>query len=150
DLPNLMECIFYQYFQNNNSEVILLKKTLMLLISTAALITVLLLIQLPVKQRTASPASSSEKSTSYYFSSNDTLSQESSSTVKANAKTRDSYTIKTYHGHIGVFKNKQTEPFREYNTEIDVLPEQDQQDLAAGIVVYSMEEVEKRIEDYDA
>lgn len=93
---------------------------------------------------------SSEKSMSSYFTSNITSSQESSSAAAALASGSDIYVVKEYKGHIGVYRNKETKPFREYGTDVMILPKADRLALEQGKVVHSMAEVEKLVEDYDS
>jgi len=59
------------------------------------------------------------------------------------------YTLKEYHGKIGVFKNDRSAPERIINTAVNSLPEFDRQSLTDGIDVYSQEELARLIEDFD-
>ncbi len=123
-----------------------MKKASQVVACAAVLVAALLIVQSPGWKK---QAASSGTSTSYYSNSNAPSRQESSGTVPAGAGQGDSYIIRTYHGHIGVFRNQETEPFAEYETEVELLPEQDRKELEAGIVVHTMADVEKRVEDYD-
>jgi len=59
------------------------------------------------------------------------------------------YTLREYHGKIGVFRHDQTVPEKIINTAVNALPEFDRQSLADGIEVYSQEELARLIEDFD-
>lgn len=85
-----------------------------------------------------------------YFTSNATSSQESSPAAPALTSSSDVYVVKEYKGHIGVYRNSETAPFREYGTDVAVLPKADQTALEQGKVLHSMTEVEKLVEDYDS
>ncbi len=65
------------------------------------------------------------------------------------ASDSDLYIVKEYKGHIGVYRNGEKTPFREYQTDVAVLPKADQTALKQGKVLHSMAEVEKLVEDYD-
>ena len=93
---------------------------------------------------------SSEKSMSNYFTSNATSSQENSSATATLASGSNVYIVKEYKGHIGVYRNNEAKPFREYQTDVLVLPKNDQVALERGKVVRTMAEVEKLVEDYDS
>lgn len=127
-----------------------MKKIIMLLLCTATLICTMLILQVPQKKSFKQPPLSSSKSTSFYSSSNTPLSQGNSSAVQTNATQSDSYTVKEYHGHLAVFKNQETVPFVEYETDVDLLPDQDRNTLKNGKTVHTMAEVEKIVEDYDS
>ena len=127
-----------------------MKKIIMLLLCTAALIFTILVLQVPQQKPPKEQTTSSSKSTSFYFSSNAELSQENSSAVQTDTKQNDSYTVKEYQGHLAVFKNQETIPFIEYETDINLLPEKDRDTLKTGKTVHTMAEVEKIVEDYDS
>lgn len=126
-----------------------MKKIAMLLLCTAALIFVMVSVQ-PSQQKTPKePSASSSNSMSFNSNSNTEFSQESSA-VPADTKQSDSYTVKEYQGHLAVFKNNDTVPFLEYETDIQLLPEKDRDILKEGKTVHTMAEVEKIVEDYDS
>lgn len=127
-----------------------MKKIAVLLCITAAavLVTTGLVLNRP-KQRIQTLPASSEKSTSSYFTSNTPSSQENSGTTPAQAGQNDIYIVKEYQGHIGVYRNNETKPFKEYDTDILILPKSDQDALKRGKTVHTLAEVEKIIEDYD-
>ena len=127
-----------------------MKKIIMLLLCTAALIFTILFLQIPQKKPSNEQLLSSSKSTSFYFSSNAAVSQESSSAVQTGTKQSESYTVKEYRGHLAVFRDEETVPFLEYETDVDLLPEKDQEMLKTGRTVHTMAEVEKIVEDYDS
>jgi hypothetical protein len=134
-------------FSKYNTEVSQLKKVMQILACAAVLAAALLIVQSPGWKR---GSASSGTSISHYSNSNASSRQESAGTLPAGAPKNDSYVIREYKGHIGVFRKGEEKPFQEYETEVELLPEPDRKALKAGIVVHSMEEVEKRIEDYDA
>ncbi len=89
-----------------------------------------------------------------HFTSNQNSSQESaaSHTDNSNITTMTSqsniYTIKEYNGHIGVFLNDETHPYKEVNVSLSTLPEEDQELLKKGITANSQGEVQIILEDY--
>lgn len=120
----------------------------LLLCAAAVIITAILILNSPGQQPKPLPASS-EKSMSYYFTSNTPSSQENGSTAPAQAGKNDIYLVKEYQGHIGVYRNHETKPFKEYDTDVLILPKSDQIELKQGKTAHTMAEVEKMVEDYD-
>lgn len=94
------------------------------------------------------PVSSSSTNISYHFTSKVPSSQESSE-VDAMAGEKDTYTVKEYNGHIGVFRNEETEPFEEIQVDVNLFPETDRELLREGIKAYTPEELNSVIEDYE-
>lgn len=128
-----------------------MKKISQIAACAAVLAAALLIVQSPkwMTEASSSARSSSKISSSFYSNSNASSRQESAGTVNAGAETGGSYVIREYNGHIGIFRKGEKKPFAELETEIELLPEKDRKDLESGIVVHTMAEVEKRIEDYD-
>ena len=62
---------------------------------------------------------------------------------------KDTYTVKEYNGHIGVFRNEETEPFEEIQVDVNLFPETDRELLREGIKAYTPEELNSVIEDYE-
>lgn len=127
------------------------KATTLLLCIAAVFLTASLILRITktTPQQKVLLQTSSAKSTSYYFTSNTPSSQENSSTTPAQAGKNDVYIVKEYQGHIGVYRNHETKPFKEYETDVLVLPKSDQQELEEGKTAHTMAEVEKMVEDYD-
>lgn len=122
----------------------------MLLLCTAALIFTILVLQIPQQKPPNEQPIPSSKSMSFYSSSNASLSQGNSSAVQTDTKQSDTYTVKEYQGHLAVFRNQETVPFLEYETDVAMLPEKDRDTLKTGKTVHTMAEVEKIVEDYDS
>ena len=93
---------------------------------------------LSAQRSNSSANSSSSQSTNY------------TSTVANTSSATETYTIKAYNGHIAVFQNDATEPFRELNVAISSLPQADQTLLENGIVVHSLTDVNSVLEDYNS
>ena len=127
-----------------------MKKIIMLLLCTAALIFTILVLQIPQQKPPNEQPIPSSKSMSFYSSSNASLSQGNSSAVQTDTKQSDTYTVKEYQGHLAVFRNQETVPFLEYETDVAMLPEKDRDTLKTGKTVHTMAEVEKIVEDYDS
>ena len=53
-----------------------------------------------------------------------------------------------YNGHIGVFLNDETQPYKEVNVSLSALPTEDQELLKKGITANSQGEVQIILEDY--
>ena len=92
------------------------------------------------------PASSA--SSSFNNSNSIKASSQGNSTAAATlASGSDLYIVKEYEGHIGVYRNNEKTPFRQYGTDVTVLPKADRTALKQGKVLHSMAEVEKLGED---
>lgn len=128
-----------------------MKKSIILLCCAAALIVCALLLPNQAGQHRAPEKIpvSSENNTLNYSTSNTTSSQESTSAAEVLASGSDVYIVREYEGHIAVYRNDETTPFREYNTDVTILPQADRAALKQGKVLHSMAEVEKLMEDYD-
>lgn len=138
-------------FTNHKAEVIALKKSLILLCCAAALVVCAVLLPNPAGKNPRgekAPASSGSSMISY-STSNATSSQENASAAQVLASGADLYIVREYEGHIGVYRSGETKPFREYGTDVAVLPQADRTALEKGKVLHSMAEVEKLVEDYD-
>lgn len=102
------------------------------------------------------PQNASENVTSEqtHFTSNPNSSQEStlshndSNDITTMTSQSDIYTIKEYKGHIGVFLNDETQPYKEVNVSLSALPTEDQELLKKGITANSQGEVQIILEDY--
>lgn len=126
-----------------------MKKATILLYCIAVVILAAAFLFSGSKQQTRTLPASSEKSMSNYFTSNTPSSQENSSTAAAQAGKNDLYIVKEYKGHIGVYRNHEAKPFKEFETDVLVLPKTDQMELEQGKTAHTMAEVEKMVEDYD-
>ena len=126
-----------------------MKKGLMVTLCFAVLTTsALFLISGKTKQQVQTLSASSNKSMSSYCTANTVSSQESSSSA-ASSQTAVCFIVKEYNGHIGVYRSSESKPFREYNTDVQILPKADRIALEHGKTVHTMAEVEKIVEDYD-
>ena len=99
------------------------------------------------------PQNASENVTSEqtHFTSNPNSSQESTlshNDITTMTSQSDIYTIKEYNGHIGVFLNDETQPYKEVNVSLSALPTEDQELLKKGITANSQGEVQIILEDY--
>lgn len=70
------------------------------------------------------------------------------STPKQQSDDAAPYTVKSYQGYIAVFTNHSTSPNRITGIRTELLPLQDQLDLAAGIPVYTKEALSALLEDF--
>ncbi|WBY63987.1 MAG: hypothetical protein ACFWUD_07205 [Thermocaproicibacter melissae] len=89
-------------------------------------------------------------SMSSYFTSKAPSSQENESIAPASESSADVYIVKAYKGHIAVFHGDDPNPIEEINTDVSILPKEDQNVLEKGKVLYSIAEVKKLMEDYDS
>ncbi len=73
------------------------------------------------------------------------------SAFTAAAKVRHSVNITPMYRSFqkGVYRSGESTPFREYNTDVQILPKADRTALEHGKTVHTMAEVEKIVEDYD-
>ncbi len=60
------------------------------------------------------------------------------------------YVLKEYQGHVGVFRYGYTSPSEILDALISDLPAHDREELKSGVYVYSDDELQQRIEDYDS
>ena len=60
------------------------------------------------------------------------------------------YLVKRYNGSIGIFNAGETIPFRMIDTDVSLLPSFDRIALEDGIKIYSDEELDAIIEDFDS
>lgn len=67
---------------------------------------------------------------------------------KAEDKRKHTHTIKEYNGIIGVFDGDGA-LIKELDITVDSLPDADKQDLLIGIRVYSSDELEKTLEEFN-
>ncbi len=126
-----------------------MKKGLMVTLCFAVLtVSAIFLISGGTRQQVKTLSASSSKSMSSYCTANTVSSQESSSSA-ASAQAAACFIVKEYNGHIGVYRSGESTPFREYNTDVQILPKADRTALEHGKTVHTMAEVEKIVEDYD-
>lgn len=126
-----------------------MKKASMLLLCAMVILILVLVVGFPQKlQNKKEPALSSSTNISYHFTSKEPVSQESSE-VDVMAGEKDYYTVKEYNGHIGVFRNEETEPFEEIQVDVNLFPETDRDLLKQGIKAHTPEELNAVIEDYE-
>lgn len=83
------------------------------------------------------------------FTSNLTSSQENSG-IEAMTSRSNTYTVKEYKGHIGIFYNDERIPYQEIDVEISSLPSLDQELLRNGIKATDTNKLNGIIEDYES
>ena len=102
---------------------------------------------------TANPETSQENSDN--SSVNTTVSSEidGTSTAKTAAKLSEketTYTIRLYHGKIGVFRGNSSTPGRTLDVDPASLPKADRQALSGGITVTGNNALRRALEDYES
>jgi hypothetical protein len=125
-----------------------LKRKYIWLLSVIAVVFLLLLLNYP-KYRTepvSEPASSNIPNNSTAI----TQSSQGSSEIITMASKTDVYTLKEYEGRIGIFHNDDTQPYQQIDVDVSTFSEEDQRLLKDGIKVFSTEELNRKIEDYES
>lgn len=125
-----------------------MKRESIVLLLLIAVIAVLLYVRFPLKQ--TNPPSEPSSSNIIYNSTANVPSSQESSEINVMASRADVYTLKEYNGVIGVFYNEEISPYQEIDVDVSTLPEADQELLKDGIKIYSKEELNNRIEDYES
>ncbi len=85
----------------------------------------------------------------YNSTANIPSSQESSGIIAMASKT-DVYVLREFQGKIGIFHNDETEPYQEIDVDVSTFSEEDQKLLRDGIKVYSIDDLNQKIEDYES
>ena len=85
----------------------------------------------------------------YNSTANIPPSQESSGIIAMASKT-DVYLLREFQGKIGIFHNDETEPYQEIDVDVSTFSEEDQKLLKDGIKVYSIDDLNQKIEDYES
>lgn len=80
---------------------------------------------------------------------NNTSSQENSEITVMTSRS-NTYTVKEYDGHIGVFYNDESIPYQVIDVEVSSLPEADRELLKKGIQVQDTARLNSIIEDYES
>ena len=143
----------YACNQLNEKGMVSLKKVYYIILSISVvlligIITLILLITIP--HNTPENVTGEQS----HFTSNPNSSQENnqstnnSSNVITMTSQVEVYTVKAYEGHIGVFLNSETQPFREINVLLESLPQADQDLLKEGIRANTQGELRILLEDY--
>lgn len=96
------------------------------------------------------PVSEAVEDKQIYSTANPVSSQESNSEITVMADEFDTYLVKEYHGHIGIFRNGNKLPFQELDVAIETLPKADQLLLAHGITAETDAELQRILEDYES
>ncbi len=125
-----------------------MKRESVVLLLLVAVIAVLLYLRFPLKQTT--PSSEPASSNIINNSTANVPSSQESSEINVMASRADVYMLKEYNGVIGVFFNEENTPYQEIDVAVSSLPAADQELLQEGIRVYSKEELNNRIEDYES
>jgi hypothetical protein len=135
-------------FSNNTLEVINLKKERIALLCTMIAIVGTLTLGYSQKWFYHTPETSSSNILNN-STLNSTSSQENSE-IEAMTSKSDTYIVKEYEGHIGVFYNDNRVPYQEIHVDVSSLPEADQQLLKKGIKVTDADKLNGIIEDYES
>ncbi len=125
-----------------------MKRKYIWLLSAIAAVSLLLLLNYP-RYRTE-PVSEPASSNIPYNSTAITQSSQESSEIITMASKTDVYTLKEYEGRIGIFHNDDTEPYQQIDVDVSTFSEEDQRLLKDGIKVFSTEELNRKIEDYES
>lgn len=123
-----------------------MKRSTNILICIAAACFILSIVMFSQTKFRQSPQISSS-SEQIYSTANYASSQENSNITTMTSKTTV-YTVKEYKGHIGVFMNDETVPYKEVMVEVASLPETDQQLLSKGIMANNQSKLNHILEDY--
>lgn len=135
-------------FSNNIIEVISLKRIASMVVMTVIIVAGLLYVG--YTRRQPSPPPTPSGSNILYNSTPNTASSQETSEIDVIASRSDLYTVKEYHGIIGVFHNSDMIPYQEIHVEVASLPKEDQELLKEGIQVYSKDKLNSVIEDYES
>lgn len=125
-----------------------MKKASMLLLCVMVILVLVLVSGYPQKLWVKDEPVSSSSANIFHSTPKEPSSQESSE-VDVMVGKEDFYTVREYNGHIGVFRNEETEPFEEIQVDVDLFPEIDRELLKEGIKAYTPEELNGVIEDYE-
>jgi hypothetical protein len=128
------------------------KITILLYCLAAAAISTIIYVKtgnIPNQDNRVSVSSTPGNSMSSYFTSKVSSSQENESAAEPESST-DVFIVKAYKGHIAVFQGDDPTPLEEFNTDVSILPKDDQIVLEKGKVLHSIAEVKKLVEDYDS
>ncbi|WP_195984389.1 hypothetical protein [Clostridium sp. D33t1_170424_F3] len=125
-----------------------MKKLMIVLASIDVLLIGMLLMGYPAKWFATVPPEESSSNIMYY-TPEEASSQESSGAY-AMASGGETYTVRSYQGHIGIFLNDSQFPYDEIDVAVVTLPEADQTLLEQGILVTTREQLNQLIEDYES
>lgn len=131
--------------------VIILKKSLTLLFCATLILIIVIFAGFPHKFTSGKTSTAPRSSNILYNNTVNKSSSQGNSEAAAGVSTKASefYIVKEYNGHIGVFKNGEDKPYKEYNVPVDTLPMTNQIKLQSGYKEANMDDVEKLIEDFD-
>lgn len=130
--------------------MIVLKKSLTFLFCATLILIIVIFAGFPHKSTLGETSAAPSSDTLYNNTLKKASSQESSQAASGeSSKAHDYYIVKEYKGHIGVFKDGEDEPYKEYNVPVDTLPMPNQIKLKSGYEEMNMDDVEKLIEDFD-
>lgn len=125
-----------------------MKKFVSLAVCTVLVLTGLVLIAHFSPQRNGNSAPTPSQN-QVHFTSKPPSSQENSN-LPAMTSGQELYTVRTYNGKIGIFKNEENSPFEIIDVEVSSLPQTDQLLLSTGIQTKSDSELQQIIEDYES
>ena len=125
-----------------------MKRIIILLLFVIAIIILLIVFKYPQKW-TGTTSEPSSSNILYNSTANAPSSQENSGIIAMASKT-DVYTLKEYEGRIGIFHNDDSVPYQQIDVDVSTFSEEDQRLLKEGITVYSIDELNRKIEDYES
>jgi hypothetical protein len=114
---------------------------------TAAII--LMILNYPKPQAEQSVSKPAGSNMPYNSTANIPSSQETSGIIAMASKT-DTYILREYEGKIGIFLNDNAEPYQQIDVDVSTFSQEDQRLLKEGIKVYSTEDLNRKIEDYES
>ncbi len=123
-----------------------MKRSTSILICIAAVLFTLSIVEISVL-KSREPPQISSSSEQIHSTANYPSSQESSNITTMTSKTT-AYVVKEYNGHIGVFRNDETTPFKEVMVDVTTLPPTDQELLLNGIPADTQSKLNHILEDY--
>ena len=123
-----------------------MKRILVLLLLVIAIIIIFILLRYPQNGKELN--SGTPSSNILYNSTAIASSSQESSGIIAMASKTDVYMLKEYEGRIGVYHNDDDIPYQQIDVDVSSLPDADQKLLKDGIKVYSIQDLNNRIEDY--
>jgi hypothetical protein len=135
-------------FSNNTFEVMGLKRVWIMALCTVIAIAGMLTFGYSQKWLNTTPESTS--SNIFNNSTPNSASSQENSEITAMTSKSDTYTVKEYQGHIGVFYNDESIPYQEIDVDISALPQADRELLETGIKVTDENKLKGIIEDYES
>ena len=126
-----------------------MKKFLTVLIAVAALVITISLSVIAASVFSGRYSEKKEESPNM-TSSSDRLQIAEVSSSQEESAAEYLYLVKQYNGNIGIFNFGENAPFKVIETDVSLLPSFDRIALEDGIEIYSEEELDAIIEDFDS